>query len=310
MNITLNQLACFRAVARRRHFAKAAATLGRTQPALSVQIQRLEAVLGVTLFERTGKHVLLTAAGEILLPYADRVLGGVEEAGLKMAEVHGGTLGLVRIGTIPTVAAHFLPAVLKDFKARFPNVTVVLREEGRTPLLVALLENHEIDLSIGLEQRPSIGLKFTKLLVEEFCVVVSNQHPLSSLASVSMSRLRREPFILYKTPGHNNREIILQCCRNAGFEPEVAFESEQAETIQNLVASNLGITLLPHMVLQHRKGQNIAMVRLEPPTPRRTVVAAWRAGRYLSVNARQFLLCCESIARSLRPRDTKAKGMV
>jgi len=307
MKMTLNQLECFRAVARRRHFAKAAGTLGRTQPALSVQIQRLEAAIGVTLFERTGKHVQLTAAGEILLPYADRVLGGVEEAGIKMAEVHGGTLGLVRIGTIPTVAAHFLPAVLRDFKAQFPNVTVLLREESRTPLLVALLENHEIDVSIGLEPRPPAGLKFTKLLAEEFCLAVSTQHPLSSLSSVSMSRLRREPFILYKTPGHHNREIILHGCRNAGFEPDVAFESEQAETIQNLVASNLGVTLLPHMVFHHRKGQNIAMVRIEPPTPRRTVVAAWRAGRYLSVNARQFLHSCESVARSLRSRDARSK---
>ncbi len=307
MKVTLNQLECFRAVARRRHFAKAAATLGRTQPALSVQIQRLETEMGVTLFERTGKHVQLTAAGEILLPYADRILGGVEEASIKMAEVHGGTLGHVRIGTIPTVAAHFLPAVLRDFKARFPNVTVALREEGRTPLLVALLEDHEIDLSLGLEPRPSTGLKFTKLLVEELCVAVSPQHPLSSLTSVPISRLRREPFILYKTPGHHNREIILQYCRNAGFEPDVAFESEQAETIQNLVASNLGITLLPHMVLQHRKEQDIAMVRIEPPTPRRSVVAAWRVGRYLSVNARQFLVSCENIARGLRPRATRIK---
>jgi DNA-binding transcriptional LysR family regulator len=302
MKVTLNQLECFRAVAHRRHFAKAAETLGRTQPALSVQIQRLETEMGVTLFERTGKIVQLTAAGEILLPYSDRILGAVDEAAIKMAEVHGGTLGHVRIGTIPTVAAHFLPSVLRDFRARFPNVTVLLREEGRTPGLVALLENHEIDLSIGLEPRPATGLKFTKLLVEEFCVAVSQQHPLSSLTSVPISRLRREPFILYKTPGHHNREIILQYCRNAGFEPDVAFESEQAETIQNLVASNLGITLLPHMVLQHRKGQNIAMVRIEPPTPRRSVVAAWRIGRYLSVNARQFLVSCETIARSLGPR--------
>ena len=307
MKITVNQLECFRAVARRRHFAKAAASLGRTQPALSVQIQRLETEMGVTLFERTGKQVQLTAAGEILLPYADRILGAVGEAGIKMAEVHGGTLGHVRIGTIPTVAAHFLPAVLRDFKTRFPNVTVLLREEGRTPALVALLENHEIDLSIGLEQRPATGLKFTKLLVEEFCVAVSHQHPLSTLTSVPISRLRRESFILYKTPGHHNREIILQYCRSAGFEPDVAFESEQAETIQNLVASNPGITLLPHMVLQHRKGQNIAMVRIEPPTPRRSVVAAWRVGRYLSVNARQFLVSCENVARSLRPRGTKAR---
>src|SRR5581483_2653193 len=129
----------------------------------------------------------------------------------------------------------------------------------------------------------------------------------SSCASVPLTRLRREQFILYKTPGHHMRELTLQCCRNAGYDPEVAFESEQAQTILNLVASNLGVTLLPQMVLQHRQGQNIAMIRIEPPTPRRTIVAAWRAGRYLSVNARQFLQCCETTARSFRPRDVKAK---
>jgi LysR family hydrogen peroxide-inducible transcriptional activator len=307
MAITLNQLECFRAIARRRHFAKAAATLGRTQPALSVQIQRLESELGVTLFERTGKQVLLTPAGEILSPYVDRVLASTEEARVKMAEVHGGTLGLVRVGIIPTVAAHFLPRVLKEFKQRFPQVTVLLREESRTPLLIALLESHEIDLSVGLEQPTANGIKSTKLLVEELCVAVSSQHPLSSLTSVPMTRLRREQFILYRTPGHNMRELTLQYCRNAGFEPTVAFESEQAQTIQNLVASNLGITLLPHMMLEHRDKQNIAMIRIEPPTPRRTIVAAWRAGRYLSVNARQFLQCCESTARSLRPAVAKTK---
>jgi DNA-binding transcriptional LysR family regulator len=307
MSITLNQLECFRAVARRRHFAKAAVTLGRTQPALSVQVQRLEAELGVTLFERTGKQVLLTPAGEILLPYAEGVLASTEEARVKMAEVHGGTLGLVRVGIIPTVAAYFLPTVLKEFKARYPKVTVLLREESRTPLLVDLLESNEIDLSVGLERRTSSGLKSTKLLVEELCLAVSTQHPLSSLPSVPITRLRREQFILYKTPGHNNRELTLQYCRNAGFEPEVAFESEQAQTILNLVASNLGVTLLPHMVLQQRKGQNIAMIRIEPPTPRRTIVVSWKAGRYLSVSARQFLQCCETTAQSLggtKPRQS------
>ena len=89
MSITLTQLECFRAVARRRHFAKAAASLARTQPALSVQIQRLEAELGVTLFDRTGKQVLLTPAGEILLPYAERVLTSTQEARVVMSAKRG-----------------------------------------------------------------------------------------------------------------------------------------------------------------------------------------------------------------------------
>jgi DNA-binding transcriptional LysR family regulator len=294
--MTVAQLECFRAVARRRHFARAADTLGKTQPALTVHVQRLEADLGVTLFERTGKQVTLTPAGEILLPYAEKILADNVEARVRMAEVHGGTLGVVRIGVVPTIAAHFLPAVFKEFKSRFPKVRVLLREESTTPMLTALLLSREIDLSIALRPHRSAGLKPHTLFTEEFCLAVSTRHALSAHASVPIGRLKREKFILYKTPGHNTREVTLQYCRNAGFEPEVAFESEQAETIQYLVASDLGITLLPEMVLRHPAGQNISMVRIQAPTPRRTVVATWKPGRYLSTNARQFLQCAETVA--------------
>jgi DNA-binding transcriptional LysR family regulator len=296
--MTVTQLECLRAIARHRHFARAAETLGKTQPAVTVHIQRLEADLGVTLLERTGKQVGLTSAGEILLPYAEKILAETAEARVRMTEVHGGTLGVVRIGVVPTIAAHFLPAVFKEFKSRFPKVKVLLREESTTPMLTALLLSREIDLSIALRPQRSAGLKPHTLFTEEFCVAVSTQHRLSGRTSISMGRLKREKFVLYKTPGHNTREMTLQYCRSAGFEPEVAFESEQAETIQNLVASDLGVTLLPEMVLRHRAGHNISMVRIQPPTPRRTVVATGRPGRYLSTNARQFLQCAEKVSES------------
>ena len=295
--MTVTQLECFRAVARRRHFARAAESLGKTQPALTVHVQRLEADLGVRLLERSGRQVHLTPAGEILLPYAEKILTDTAEARLRMTEVHGGSIGVVRIGVIPTIAAHFLPAVFKEFESRFPQVTVLLREESTTPLLTALLHGGEADLSIALRPLPSDDLKPRILFTEEFCVAVSLQHPLSGQASVPLSRLKREKFILYKTPGHNTRETTLRYCRNAGFEPQVAFESEQAETIQHLVASNLGITLLPEMVLREPAGKSIAMVRIQSPTPRRTIVATWRPGRYLSNNAQQFLECAESVAK-------------
>jgi DNA-binding transcriptional LysR family regulator len=302
--MTVTQLECFRAIARRRHFARAADALGKTQPALTVHIQRLEADLGVTLFERTGKQVSLTSAGHILLPYAEKILADTAEARARMAEVHGGSLGVLRIGVIPTIAAHFLPAVFKEFKSRYPRVSLLLREESVTPALTSLLLSREIDLSIALRPLSSAGLKAYPLFTEEFCVAVSAKHPLSSQASVPLARLKREKFILYKTPGHNTREVTLQYCRNAGFEPEVAFESEQAETIQYLVASDLGITFLPSMVLRHRAGLNIAMVRIQAPTPRRTLVAAGKPGRYLSVHGRQFLQCAEKVA------NVWAKGRV
>lgn len=296
--MTVNQLSCFLAVARRRHFARAADSLDKTQPALTVHIQRLEADLGVTLFDRAGKHVTLTPAAEILVPYAEKLLSDSMEARLRMEEVRGGTLGVVRVGVIPTIAAHFLPSVLQEFRSRFPKVTVLLREERTTPLLTGLLHSSEIDMSIALRPLRSAGLKYEKLFTEEFCLAVSLEHPLSRQRSVPVSRLERERFILYKTPGHNTRDLTIQLCRNAGFEPQVAFESEQAETIQCLVASNLGVTLLPEMVLRNRASNNIALVRIQPPSPNRAVVASWRPGRHLSTSGRQFLQTIERVAKA------------
>src|SRR4029077_9539426 len=119
----------------------------------------------------------------------ERVLADTEEARVKMTEVQGGTLGVVRVGVIPTVAAHFLPSVLQDFKARFPKVTVLLREASRTPQLISLLEAGEIDLSFGLDQVKTGGTKSIKLLTEELCLAVSTQHPLSARTSLPIGSL-------------------------------------------------------------------------------------------------------------------------
>jgi DNA-binding transcriptional LysR family regulator len=294
--MTLTQLECFLAVVRSRHFGRAAESLGRTQPALSIQVQRLEAELGATLLDRSGKQVRLTTPGEILLPFAERIIADVHESKSKILEAKGGNLGLLRIGVLPTVAAHFLPAVMSVFKARCPNVTVSLREEGRTDQLVPLVQNGEIDLSIS-RALASSGLRSNVVLTEELCLAVSRKHALAGAKSVAPSQLRSEKFILYKSALHNIRELTLQFCRNAGFEPNVEFESEQAETIQNLVAADLGITLLPEMVLRNHSGTELVMVRIQPPAPTRTLVVSWKAGRYMSATTRKFLGVAEKVGR-------------
>jgi DNA-binding transcriptional LysR family regulator len=306
--MTITQLECFLAIARVRHFRRAADNLGKTQPALSVQIQRLEADLGISLFERSGRQLRLTSAGEILIPYAERILVDVEESRIKMDEVKGGSSGVVRIGVLPTVAAHFLPPVLGLFKTGSAGVTVILREESRTPLLIPLVQSGEIDLFIGLRPLLSAGLKSTELLTEELCVAVSRKHALARKKSVSLSRLKKEKFILYKGPIHSTRELALQFCRNAGFEPEIAFESEQAETIQNLVAANLGVTILPHMVVEHRTATDLVMLRIQAPAPRRTLVASWRPGRYLTPPACRFLECAEKVGRQWERAQTASQS--
>jgi DNA-binding transcriptional LysR family regulator len=294
--MTITQLECFLAIARTRHFGHAADHLGRTQPALSVQVQRLEAALGTALFERSPRQIRLTTAGEILLPYAERILADIDESRAKILDAKGGKLGVLRIGVLPTVAAHFLPVVMGVFKERCPGVTVVLREESRTDQLVPLVQNGEIDLSIARHPLASAGLKSRAVLTEELCLAVSRKHPLARIPTVLLSQLKSERFILYKSPLHSTRELTLRFCRNAGFEPKVEFESEQAQTIQNLVAANLGITLLPEMVLRNHSS-DLVMVRIQPPAPSRTLVVSWKSGRYLSTTTRTFIGVAEKVGR-------------
>lgn len=302
--MTVTQLECFLAIARTRNFGRAADQLGKTQPALSVQIRRLETDLGVTLLERFGRQVRVTGAGEILIPHAERILADVQESRTKMLEAKGGSIGVVRIGVLPTVAAYFLPSVLSAFKARFPEVTIILREESRTALLTPLIRNSEIDVAFALSAAPSTEIRSNELLTENLSVAVGRKHPLARKASVTLSELAQEKFILYKSPLHSTRQLTLEFCHNAGFDPIVEFESEQSETIQNLVAANLGITILPDMVLERRLGTDLRKVRILPPAPSRTIMASWKTGRYLATPTRRFLQCAEKVGRDWHGKGT------
>jgi DNA-binding transcriptional LysR family regulator len=306
--MTVTQLECFLAIARARSFGRAADHLGKTQPALSVQIRRLETDLGITLFERFGRQVRVTGAGEILIPHAERILAEVKESRTRMLEVKGGTLGVVRIGVLPTVAAYFLPAVLACFKAEFPDVIIILREESRTALLLPLIRNSEIDLAFALGAPPSADIRSRELLTENLSLAVGRKHPLARKAAVTLSELEHEKFILYKSPVHSTRQLTMEFCHNAGFDPMVEFESEQAETIQNLVAANLGITILPDMVLERRLGTDLRRVRILAPAPSRTIMASWKTGRYLATTTRRFLQCAEKVGRDWNRDEKSAAG--
>jgi DNA-binding transcriptional LysR family regulator len=293
--MTVTQLECFLAIARTHSFGGAAEELGKTQPALSVQIRRLETDLGITLFERFGREVRVTSAGEILVPHAQRILTEVKDSRTKMLEVKGGELGVVRVGVLPTVAAYFLPAVLSSFKAKFPEVTVILREESRTALLTPLIRNNEIDLAFALSSGPSQDIRSHDLLTENLSLAVGRKHPLASRGALALAELEHEVFILYKSPLHSTRQLTVEFCHNAGFDPVVGFESEQSETIENLVAANLGITLLPDMVLERRLGSDLRKVQILGKAPSRTIVASWKTGRYLPTATRRFLQCAEKV---------------
>jgi LysR family transcriptional regulator, hydrogen peroxide-inducible genes activator len=283
----LDQLRYFLAVARHLSFTRAAESLPLSQPSLTNQIRKLERELGVELFERTTRRVRLTAAGEDFVGAAQQILNLVETAELEMHEFSGLKRGRVLLGTIPTVGAFSLPPLLASFHRDFPGIELAIQEGGSDVLLQLLLEE-SIDLAIitAAEAHPSGALERQCLLLDEMVVLLPAGHRLADRAAVALADLKEEQFVLFK-PGYGLRRVVQDACAAAGFQPTIAFETSQRETIYGMVQEGLGITLLPRSGL-HRGDYTWQLIPLDPPTVTREVSLAWKATRRPSEAAKAF----------------------
>ncbi|MFN8511391.1 MAG: LysR substrate-binding domain-containing protein [Chloroflexia bacterium] len=275
----LRQLRYFAAVARRRHFTLAAEAIGVAQPALSQQVRLLERELGVQLFDRSGRRVRLTAAGEALLVRAESILAEVANAQSEMAEYAGTVRGRVVVGTLPSLAEHQLPPLVAAFHRRHPGLELILREE-RTARLLELLAAGEVDLAL-LHQSPAAtealpALTIEPLFTEELVAAVGEGHRLADRAALPLAALRDEDFVLTKS-GSAIRDTILAACAVAGFAPHIAFESGAAATARALAAAGLGIAILPRSEAL-ADGPPLVAIELDPRLTR-TVALAWPAAR-------------------------------
>lgn len=275
----LRHLQYFVAVAEERHFTRAAARLHVAQPALSQQIRVLERELGAPLFERTSRSVRLTPAGAALLPYARRVLATVEDARREVAEQSSEPVGSVRLGVTPTVAAHLLPRRLAAFRRRYPRVEVYLTEGGAVTLEQELAAG-TLDLAVIRLPPRHHHLEVAVLLEEELLLGVSLAHPLAGRGAVALAEVADEPFVLYRE-GYGLRDAVLSACQIAGFQPRIALDGGETETVLRLCAAGLGVTLVPPIALQDAVLPP-ATVRLTEPVPRRVLGLAWRHERLLT----------------------------
>ncbi len=284
----LRQLRYVVAVARRRHFTAAAADLHVAQPALSQGIKLLERELGVELFDRTGRRVRPTAAGEAFLARAERVLAEADSARTEMAEFAGLARGRVVIGSLPSLAERQLPPLLALFHARYPGIELSLREETTTELLT-LLRAGEVDAALahqtGADRLPG-GVALETLFDEDLVGVVAPGHHLAARGCLPLADLREEPLICSK-PGSAIRRTVLDACAARGFAPRIAFESGGTATVRALAAAGLGVAILPRSDAL-AEGPAVAILPLEPVLAR-TVALAWPAERYHSAAAAAFL---------------------
>jgi len=280
--MTLTELKYVVAVARERHFGRAAEACFVSQPTLSVAIKKLEDELGVPIFERRSNEVTLTPAGERIVAQAQRVL---DEAALikELAKVGKDPLvGPLRVGIIYTIGPYLLPSLIRQLLRDAPRMPLLLNENFTIKLL-ELLKNGEIDVAILALPLPESGVLIQPVYDEPFVVAVPRQHPWASRKAIAADELKKETMLLLGT-GHCFRDQVLEVCPelsrfSTGAEGiQKTFEGSSLETIRHMVASGLGITVLPTTSVPEKPPRDslIEYVPFKPPVPERRVVLAWR----------------------------------
>ena len=277
--MTLQQLVYFLAVARTRHFTRAAAEVRVAQPSLSKQIHALEKELGAELVSRARGNVTLTPAGEALLPVAARILSDVDTARLEVAELVGLRRGRVRVGATPSLCVSLFADVIKRYHDAYPGIQVSVTEGGSRDL-VAALEAGQLDLALVIVSPADADRALTVVPVLREELVVASAAPLG-VTRMRLTDLREQPLVMFR-PGYDLRETTLAACRQAGFEPRFAVEGGEMDAVLRFVEVGLGVAIVPSTVLATR---SLHGTPLAPSTTRtvavahRTDVAPTSAGR-------------------------------
>lgn len=286
--MNLRDLKYLVAVIEQGHFGRAAEVCFVSQPALSMQIKKLEDTLGVQLLERTNKAVLLTEAGKMICERAKNIMAQEKEIYALAKQTKDPFSGELHVGIIPTVAPYLLPHIMPGLKTCFPDLTFYLAELQTLQLLEKLKQGK---LDIGLLALPVTDpeLTSTTLYEEEFMLAVPNNHKLSKRKSIKQTDLKDLSMLLLED-GHCLREHALTVCHSNKAVEARSFQATSLETLRHMIAAQVGITLMPKLACKENDG--IAYIPFHSPKPTRTVGLIWRTS-----SAKKILL--NSLSKNL-----------
>ena len=303
INLSMKQLRYFDALARTGHFGRAAEDCAISQPALSVQIREMEAVMGAALFERGAGRVHLTGLGTVLVPRVRAILSAVDELGDLARAAQGPLSGRLRLGVIPTIAPYLLPALVAGLARSHPGLEVAPRE-AVTGKLIAALTEAQLDAAILALPVSEPSLAEMPLFTEEFVLVRPASEagkPVPSAEALPKMRL------LLLEEGHCFRDQALAFCKVGGVTPRTVMEGSSLATLTQMVGAGIGVTLLPEIALPvETRSAPVSVARLGAPAPSRRVGMVWRRSSPLAAQLTEVAVVIATLGTALRDQ---AEGM-
>ena len=273
IGLTLKHLRYLDALARHGHFGRAAESCAITQPALSIQIKELEAMLGAPLVERTARQTRLTALGEDFVRRARKILLAVDELEDLARASTGPLAGRLRLGVIPTVAPYLLPEVMKALSKHFPDLELQPREAVTKSLISNLLESR-LDFAIVALPMSEPALQEFALFEEDFVLVRPSDDADKPVPNPEMLREMR---LLLLEEGHCFRDQALSFCNFTSTQPRQLMEGNSLTTLVQMVSSGMAVTLIPEMALPlETRSADVSVARFPHPRPTRTIGMVWR----------------------------------
>ncbi len=293
--MNLRDLKYLVALAEHKHFGRAAAACFVSQPTLSTQIRKLEDELGVSLVERAPRHIMLTPAGRDAAERARRIVADVEDMKEAARRSRNPEAGAVRLGIFPTLGPYLLPHVVSRVRERFPQLELLLIEE-KTEVILRQLREGKLDVGILALPLHDDQLHIELLFEEPFMLAVPQSHALAASKTLTMQDLAHESLLLLED-GHCLRDQALDVCHLAGAVEKTGFRATSLETLRQMVAANVGITLLPVLAVKPpvAASQDLRLLPFRAPAPSRRIAMVWRRSSAMS----EFLVSLAAVFRDL-----------
>ena len=302
--MNLRDLAYFVALADHLHFGRAAAASFVSQPTLSTQVRKLEEELGVALVERAPRRVMLTPAGREVAARARRIIADVEQMREAARRSQDPEAGKVTLGLFPTLGPYLLPHVVPSIRKRFPDLELLLVEE-KSDVLLERLQQGRLDAALLAMPVADEQLHVEFLFEEAFVLAVPESHPLVGRGALSMAEIAGERLLLL-ADGHCMREQALDVCHLSGAGEKSGFQATSLETLRQMVAANVGVTLLPSLAVKPpvARSDSIGLVPFRDPQPSRRIAMVWRRSTAMA----PFLQDLAGVLRALPPDLLRPTG--